>query len=347
VVIRHLPIAVVVLLGIGATLAGCSCGKKAEHSGPPPELTGLAAVPSTAEAVIGADVTKLADSPIIERAIEQLLARDAKLASDWAKVREGCKIDVTKQIRHVMVALGPVPPGGRVGTGPAIMIATGSIPETDLADCVTKFVGKGGGAVTGKTIAGRTVYQVKDGARMMFFAFGRPDTVVLGNNEAYVIEAIGAGKKALDHPELAAWLKLVDQRQPLWWVGRVDDRVRKGLVAVLPGLKAGPIAITGTIDPSFGAKVSVGAVMASDEDAKQVESFTNTQKSLIAMAAQKLSLAQVVNKVTVQASGSIVQIRAPLEMADVNQLLSVLDGRGSAKQDSAPSSPDPGSGSAK
>jgi hypothetical protein len=330
-----------------ALVALVACGKKVEHSGPPPDVTGLSAVPATAEVVIGADVGKLSQSPIVERAIEQLLSRDPKLAQSWKQVREGCKIDVVKQIKHVMFALGPVPPGGRVGTGPAIMIATGTIPEADLSECVTKFVGKGGGSVTGKPIGGRTLYQVKDGARMMFFAFGRPDTVVLGNNEQYVMEAIGAGKKALDHPELAAWLKLVDQYAPVWWAGRVDDRVRKGLVGVLPGLKSGPTAIVGTIDPSTGAKVAIGAVMASKEDASQAESFTNAQKGLIAMAAQKLSLAKIINKVTIQASGAVVHIRATLEMADVNELLSVLDGPAPAKQDSAPSTPDAGSGSQK
>jgi hypothetical protein len=130
-------------------------------------------------------------------------------------------------------------------------------------------------------------------------------------------------------------------------VGRVDDRVRKGLVGVLPGLQAGPTAIVGTIDPTTGAKVVIGAVMASKDDASQAESFTNTQKGLIAMAAQKLSLAVVINKVTIQASGAVVYIRAPLDMADVNQLLSVLDGPGPGKQDSAPSTPDVGSGSQK
>jgi hypothetical protein len=323
------------ILHIALVLAA-ACGKKTEPSGPPPEVTGLAAVPSTAEVIIGADVGKLADSPIVERAIEQLMSRDSKLATSWKQVREGCKIDVVKQIKHVMLVLGPTPTGGRAGTGPALLIATGSIPETDLSDCVGKLVGKGGGTVTGKTIAGRTVYQVKEGARAMFFAFGRSDTVVLSNNEAYVLEAIGPGKKALDHPELAAWLKLVDQRLPLWAVGRVDDRVRKGLVGILPDLKAGPTAYAGTLDPTDGAKVSLGAIMASRDDATHLESFTITQKKFLAMAAQKMSLGKVVNKVSIQSSGTVVYFRAPLDMADVNQLLSVLDGGGVAKQDAPP-----------
>lgn len=320
-----------------------ACGKKHEPSGPPPEVTGLAAVPATAEVIIGADVAKLSQSPIVERMVDALLSRDSKLLASWKQVRDGCKIDVVKQVKHVMLVLGPTPAGGRAGTGPAVMIATGSLPEADLSECVGKLVGKGGGAVTGRSIGGRTLYEVKDGARAVYFAYGRADTVVLGNTEAYVLEAVNPGKKALEHPELSAWLKQVDQNQPLWGVGRVDERVRKGLVGVLPGLKSGPTAFVGTLDPTDGAKVMLGAIMASAEDATQLESFTNNQKKFMAMAAQRMSLAKVVNKVAIQTAGSIVYFRAPLDMADMNQLLSVLDGGNGAKQDATPSAGSAGS----
>lgn len=333
------------LLLVGGACAS-GCGNKSDRGGPPPETTGLAAVPFNAEVIVGADVGKLAASPIIERAVDQLLLKDAKLAATWQQVREGCKIDITKQVKHVLLAVGPTPPGGRPGTGPTLMVATGNIPETDLSECVGKFVGKGGGSITGKTAGGRTVYQVKDGSRVMFFAFGRADTVVLGNNESYVIEAIGPGKKALDHPELAAWLKLVDQNLPIWAVGRMDDRVRKGLVGVLPGLKAGITAVAGSIDPTAGAKLELATVMATPEDAKQLESFANDQKTLLGMAAQLKSLGKLVNKVSIQASGNVVRFRAPLDMADVNHLLSMLDGGRAAPQDSPPPTQAPdGSGS--
>ncbi|MEO8699718.1 MAG: hypothetical protein ABI867_06725 [Kofleriaceae bacterium] len=325
---------VVIAFAVVAIIAGC--GKKAEHTGPAAEITGLAAVPANAEVVIAADVAKLSASSIIERAVEQLLLRDGKLADAWKQVREGCKIDIKKQVKHVMLALGPNAPGARPGTGPALMIATGTLPETDLSDCIGKLVGKGGGSVTGRDVAGRTVYQVKDGARTMFYAYGRPDTVVLGTTEAYVIEAIGAGAKLPGNPEFAAWLKLVDQASPVWAVGRVDDRVRAGLVKVLPGLKAGPSAIFGTIDPREGAKLELGAVMASDEDAKQLESFTNDQKKLFVMVAQQRALGSLVNKVAIQQGANIVRFHAPLDMDDVNHLLSMLDGGAPAEQDSHP-----------
>ncbi len=336
-------LALLLRLVVASSLAA-GCGKKSDGpNGPPPEVTGLAAVPSSADVVIGADVNKLLDSPIVARAVEQLLLKNAALAQAWQSFRDNCKLDITKQVKHVMLALGPTPAGGRAGTGPVLMIVTGTVPEHDLADCVGKLVGKGGGGVTGRDVAGRTVYQAKDGARVMYFSFGRADTVVLGTSEEYVVEAIGAGKKALDQPELAVWLKQIDQNAPIWGVGRVDERVRKGLVGVMQGIKAGPSAFVGSIDPTTGAKLELGAIMASADDAKQLESYVNDQKKLLVMVAQAKSLGTVVNKVVITSEGSIVRFRVGLDMDDVNHLLSVLDGGQPPAQGSPPSE---GSGSA-
>lgn len=183
-------------LVIALSAAAAGCGKKDQPSGPPPELTGLAVVPASAEVVVGADIAKLSDSPVIDRAVEQLLMRDAVLSERWQRLRDECKIDLGKQIKRVMLALGPSRPGPSPGTGPVLMVAVGSLPEAELKDCVTKLVGTGGGTVTGKTVLGRTLYLARDGNRTMYFAYTRPDTIVLGADEAYLTEALGTGKKA-------------------------------------------------------------------------------------------------------------------------------------------------------
>jgi hypothetical protein len=324
-----------------------ACSKKAEGpSGPPPEITGLAAVPSNAEGLIGVDVARVADSPIVQRMVEQMLSRDPTLADGWAKLREGCKLEFTKQVRRVMLAIGPSP-DGKVGTGPVLMIATGSIPEAEFSACVGKLVGKGNGAITGAPKDGRTLYQVKDGARTMFFAFGRADTVVLGSNDAYVLEALGPGKKALDHPELAAWIRYADQNAPIWAVGRLSEKLRTGLVSAMDNkIKAGPAAVTASIDPSTGLNIQVNAIMATPADAKQLESLLTTQKGLIGIAAQIKSLGPVVDRVKIVAERNVLHFRAPLSMDDVNHLLSVLDGPKPAQQDSPPLNPGSGAGSA-
>jgi hypothetical protein len=313
-----------------------ACGKrKAKDTALSPEVSGLAAVPATAQVVISADVSKLADSPIVARMVERLLLSEPRLAESWAHVQESCKIDPVKQLRHVMLAIGPTQ--GSAGTGPVLMVATGTLSEPDLASCIRTMVGKGGGELTAKSVVGRSIYQVKDGNRTMFFAFSRADTVVLGTNEAWVTDALGTGLKATSNPDLQAWLKLVDQRQPVWAVGRVDPRVGQGLVTATSGkLAAQPEAFVASLDPTAGAKLELGVVMKDAEMAKTLESWAKNELAVVGMAAQLKSLGGIVNKVAVIAEQSVVRFRAALTMDEVNQLLSVLDEKPAPEQGSPP-----------
>lgn len=315
-------------------VAACS-KRKAKDTSLSPEVSGLAAVPATAQVLLAADVSKLTDSPIIARAIERLLLSEPSLAESWAHVQESCKIDPIRQIRHVMLAIGPAQ--GAAGTGPVLMVATGSLSEPDLASCIRTMVGKGGGELTAKSVVGRSIYQVKDGNRTMHFAFSRPDTVVLGTNEAWVTEALGTGPKATSNPDLVGWLKLIDQRAPIWAVGRVDPRVGQGLVTATAGKLANqPEAFVATLDATAGAKVQLGVVMSDAESAKTLESWAKTELAVVGMAAQLKSLGSIVAKVTVIAEQSVVRFRATLTMDEVNRLLSVLDEKPSPEQGSPP-----------
>lgn len=343
------PRATAAVLAVAGFLAGGSsaCGKKAaQTTGPAPELTGLAAVPATAEVVLGADVAKLAASPVVDRVTEQLLLHNPPLSERWQKLKDSCKIDLVKQVKRVMLAIGPsaaaTPAGaaGGVGTGPVLMIVVGSIPEADLKDCVGKLVGTGGGSVTGKPVNGHTLYLAKDGNRTMYFAYGRPDTVVLGSNEAYVTEALGTGKKATDNPELSRWLGMVNQGAAVWAAGRVDPRVRDGMVKFSEGkLSSGPAAFIATADLASGAALDLGAVMAKVDDAKSLESYAKGELALLVAVAQFKSLGSVVGKVAISSRNEVVHLSAPLTIDDLNQLLSALDGSKPPAQDSAPPAP--------
>jgi hypothetical protein len=322
---------------LGALLCGYGCGKKA--SAPAAELTGLAAVPASAEVVIGADVPKIAASPLVQHAVDQLLARDAELASRWQQLHDSCKLDATR-LAHLVLAIGPHP-GPQPGTGPVLAVATGKLSETDFATCVRAMVGQGGGSLVAKEVGGRTLYEARQGTHVLYFAFGRADTLVLGADEAFVNEALGAGKKALDNPDLKRWLDLVDQRAPLWAAGRVDPRVSQGLPRATGGqVHAGPTAIAVTADLTAGAKVNAVVVMANDDDAKALESFANAQKALLAYAAQAKSLGKLVDKLAVKSERDLVRVSLDLDLDDINQLVSVLDGEGSAAQGSPPANPD-------
>jgi hypothetical protein len=338
--IRHSVLCVVAALGAG----GAACGKKSPSSGPPPELTGLAAVPAAVEAVVGVDIAKLGDSPVIDRAVEQLLLRDSVLSERWQRLHDECKLDLQQQVKHVLLALGPPRTSPAPGTGPVLMVVVGSVPETALKDCVTKLVGGGGGSVTGKSVLGRTVYLAKDGNRTMYIAYTRPDTVVLSSDEAYLTDALGPGKKAPDNPELTAWRKLVSERSPLWAVGRVDPRIRDGLVQVTSGKVAGPVAFAASADLADGAKLQLSAVMSQADQAKALESYAKGELALFTAAAQLKSLGAVVGKLGVTAEDSVVHIRAALTVDDLNQLLSALDGASAPAQDPTPPQPTAGSG---
>ncbi|HEY6173551.1 MAG TPA: hypothetical protein VIX73_03865 [Kofleriaceae bacterium] len=334
----------VICCATALSLAGLGCGKKPVASGPPPELTGLAVVPASAEVVVGIDLKKLDDSPVIDRAVEQLLASDMVLAERWQRLRDECKIDLVKQVRRIMLALGPPRTGPSPGTGPVLMVAVGSLAEADLKDCVTKLVGAGGGTLTGTAVGGRTLYLAKDGNRTMYFAYSSPDTVVLGSDEAYLTEALGSGKKAPDNPDLTAWGKLVNQNSPVWAVGRTDLRVRDGLVQLTGGKVAdGPIAFAASGDFLDGAKLQLSAVMKTAEQAKSLESYVKSELALLSAAAQLKSLGSVVGKLELSTEDSVVHFRIALTVADVNQLLSTLDVASMPAQDRAPA-PSPGSG---
>jgi hypothetical protein len=321
-----------------ALVVAAGCSKKGSGN-PAPEVTGLATVPASAEAIVGADVPKLIASPVLERAAEQLLLRDASLAENWSIVQDACKIDPNKQLKRLMFAIGPHNKP-QPGTGPVILVAVGAIPETSLEECVGKIVGKGKGSVTGKSSDGRTLYFAKDGNRTMYFAYGRPDTVVLGSNEPFVVEALGTGKKAPDNPALAKWLALVDQNAPLWAVGTVDPMLRDGLVKFTEGKVAhGPVAYYATASFTDGIALELAAVMPSPEDAKQLESYANGELPLWIAAAQLKSLGTFVNKFKIVVENEVVHFRLALTTEDLNVLLSALDDGGKAAQDVPPSGP--------
>jgi hypothetical protein len=337
-------IAVVAIAAAAIALAG-GCGKKAsEPSGPPPEVTGLAAVPANAQVVIGVDVGKLLGSQVVERAVDQLLLHNPVLSERWQRLHDDCKIDLGRQIKRMMLAIGPHP-GPQPGTGPVILVVVGSIAEAQLKDCVAKLVGTGGGTVTGKSVFGRTLYLAKDGNRTMYFAYGKADTVVLGSNEAFVTEALGTGRKAPDDAELAKWLRLANQNAPVWAVGRTDERVRNGLIQLTEGkVGAGAVGYTAMADFADGAKLELAVVMSKPEDAKSLESYVKGELALLTAAAQLKSLGPVVAKLNVTVENELVRLRLPLTVDDLNLLLSALDGGGPAAQDSAPPAAGSGSG---
>jgi len=336
-----LTTAVIAVFGVSTGLSsGC---KSKDRAAAPLPIAGLAAVPATATVVVSIDVPKVASSPLVQRAVEQLLLQDQELAGRWERLRLECKLDVVGAVQHVVLALGPKPAGtpeGGGGGAPVLLVATGKLVEAELATCVRGLVGKGGGTLSAKTAEGRTLYQAKEGNRSVWFGFGRPDTVVLGSQEAFVVDALSNGKKIDSNAELRGFMELADRKQALWAVGQVDAAIGERLLRPAAGtLKAGPRGFVVAADASLGLKASLGAVMVSIEDAKALELLAKQQLALLAMAAQVKGLGRLVAKISAVAEDKVVRIAVTLDPTEINQLLSAVDSASTGSQDAPPAEP--------
>lgn len=331
--------AVVAFLVAGGGLGVTGCKSKGKAAAALP-IAGLDAVPVTATVVVSIDVPKVAGSPLVQRAVEKLLLADADLAGRWERLRVECKLDVVASVQHVVLALGPKPADAAAGGAPVLMVATGKLAEAELAACVRGLVGKGGGTLSAKTAEGRTLYQAKEGNRSVWFGFGRPDTVVLGSQEAFVVEALGNGKKVADNAELRAFMDLADRKQAVWAAGQVDAAIGERLLRPAAGtLKAGPRGFVISADAASGLRASLGAVMASVEDAKALELLAKQQLALLAMAAQVKGLGRLVAKISAVAEDKVVRIAVALDPTEINQLLSAVDSASTGSQDAPPAEP--------
>src|SRR5687768_8174571 len=94
-----------------ATFVACAalafaggCGSKKSKA--PPGVAGLGRVAAWARAVVVAGVAGVIDSPLRQRAVDQLMLRDPQLSERWQKLTTSCKLDARK-LKHVVLAIGP------------------------------------------------------------------------------------------------------------------------------------------------------------------------------------------------------------------------------------------------
>jgi hypothetical protein len=331
-----------------AALASCK-GSAKQNSGAA-ELSGLGAVPSSADVVISIDVAAMASAPLVQQAAGKLLLRDTNLAARWEKLRTSCKLNPLA-MKHVVLALGPVRTAATGSNASAnasltsapdagkavLMVVTGPLVEADFASCVKSVVGSGGGSLTAKTVAGRTIYEAKEGVRGVWFGFGKPDTVVLGSNEAFVTEALSTRAKIANNPEFTGWLALVGGNVPLWAIGRVAPNVGVGLVKATEGkVSAGPRAFIAKANLAAGFKAELQVQMTTADDAKGLESFAKSQLALLTLAAQFKNLGSVAAKMTSKLNGTSLVFSADWTTDDLNQLLSMIDSAAPSNETAPP-----------
>lgn len=320
------------LVSCAALVAACTSKASSEKT-PPAQLAGLDAVPASARVVIGADPRRLAGSELVSRAVALMIEREPELGARVTALGTGCGLDWSK-LESVHLALTDDAPQ-------PMLIATGPLAEADLAKCVQSTVGAGGGSLSLQEVDGRTVYQVVDGKRTVWFAFGRKDTVVLSASRELVVAGLGTGKKALDMPEMKALIDRADTRAPLWAAGRVDPTLGQRMLRLTRGkVTTPPTAFLAKLDPGDGVTLELAAVMASEDDAKAMESQLIPTLQLISIAAQIRGLGPLAAKIAGSRQGDTVRFGVSLTDAEVKEVLSKVDSRPPAEEDAGPASGD-------
>ena len=320
------------MAALAVVASGCKDRKRAA---PPPlaPIAALAAIPADATAVVGLDVERLARSRLIGRAVDQMLDRDPELRDRLSALAAACSLDLVKQIKTVHLALGPVAPGPRA----SLLVATGELAEATLTRCLQAGVGAGGGDVTVRQAGERTLYRLAAGRHVLFFGFGHADTVVLGQQEAWVLAGLGGGAKVDTSPALGPALAAVDRAASMWAVATVDPDLGLALARLSKGaIAAGPENVAASLDALDGVRAKATFTMKSAADAKALTDFARGELAVGTIAAATLGLAPVLAKVEVAQAGQGVRFQVALTDAEVKEVLAAIDRGLPGRQDAGP-----------
>jgi hypothetical protein len=311
-----------------------ACGRKSGKK-PPPEpaprvLEGLAALPAGARVALGVDVAELRASPLVKRAVSQMLARDPALAGRIDDLVTRCRHDPGRDLDGFVVALGD-------GPSDVALVARGRFTETAIADCVRASMEAAGGTLTASQGAERAIYTARDaGGTAVWFAFGGPDTLVVAAGEEWLQAALGSGPKLRDDRALMGLVERAGTGSALWAAGRVQPEVGAGIVRVTSGKVANPpTAMFGHLDVTDGFAADLGVIMASAADAAEVVAFARPQLELLTVMAQEQGFGPVVGKIQVDADGATVHVRLALDAGEVAELSRQIDRIAGPEQDTA------------
>lgn len=317
-------------------IGGGGCKDKQRERRAPVPVAALAAVPADATVVVGIDVPQLAQARVIARAVDQMLIRDPELAERLGRLAKDCGIDVATQVKTVLLAVGPRA-GLGVGRQPSLLVATGQLGEAALTRCLQAGTGSGGGQLSVRDSGGRPLYKLTEGSRVLHFAFGQDDTVVIGADERWVLAAVGDGPKIESSKALGPLLAEVDRGAAMWTVATMDAELGQGLARITKGkLTTPPVALHGSLGTREGLAGAISFLMATEGDAEALVGFARGELDMITVAAQGMGLGPLVARVKVERKGAEARFRVALTDGEVKQVLSAIDRGGTSGQDAQP-----------
>ncbi|HTM23087.1 MAG TPA: hypothetical protein VL172_21350 [Kofleriaceae bacterium] len=318
-----------VLLACTALALAPACGKKRTEKGAPalPALDGLAAVPASATVVIGIDVPALAGSELVRRAVQAMFERDPELRRRLDRLTAACQIDPARDLRTLTIGMGAEPEQ-------VVLVAAGNFEEAALSTCLNRYMAESGGSLTTVTVGDRVFYLTHGTDGDVYLTMGGAGTLALSPSRAWLEEAVGGGPKASTHPVLADAIGRIRDGRTLWAAGMVPEKVGKGMIDATHGqIEERPRVFFGDLRLDDGVQARLGAIMASPEDAKTLETKAVFELALGSLVAQEWGLGPLIARTRAHADGQILEIELGLTPVEVNEVLTAL---GTAAVDTGP-----------
>lgn len=317
-------------IAIAAAALVVACGKKSEEKADEaPELAdidGAMAVPADAVAVIGMDVSELAASPLVERAVSQMFVRDPGLKEQIEGLTSACDLDPGQDVESALIALLP---GQDDAATESILVARGDLSESAIAACVGKRLADGGGSTTSVPWEGRILYRAvaTRGGRAVWMSFGSDQTAVIASSREALEASLGDGRKLPTNEALAALVERAGADATLWGAGQIDPAVGQGLVGATGGQVQAPAAVFGHLGlaAADGLDLLLGVEMASEEDATKLISIAKPQLAAASLMAQRHGLGPLVKRIESRGEGRTARFSLRLSAAELSEITSVID----------------------
>jgi hypothetical protein len=319
---RKLVLAVVLLAACRGK-SNAEAKQREERKAAAAAVQGLDTIPAEAQVVVGINVARLAQSPLVQHKFLDLLARNPDARAMLEGLVSRCGIDPAKDLESVLLALGGKPDGARRDS---MMVVRGKLDETKLVDCVKKSVAEKGGTVDTKNQDGMTIYVVNVDPPLSF-TFGAPDTLIVAQREALLVEARDPKvPKVKTDATMMGLISGADTRAALWGAGRMSPEIGERLTKVTQDTVKQPAdAIFGHVDLTNGMTIEMNLHMASHDDAKALGDFIKQQLKSYTVIAQNYGLGQVLAKTKVDVQNDVFRVSLAMDPADVEKVEGLID----------------------
>lgn len=266
----------------------------------------LAFVPSDAFAVLGGHVERVRRSPHYHRLLTALLdGEETKIE----ELKKQTGFDLRHDVRAALVALRPKA-GGRGEH--SVVIAEASIDENKLV----AFLRRQGKKVEAQKGPGGTLYRTGSNDALAV----RGGFVITGDEPAVRAALAKRGPS----PELAQLLKSVQQRD-VFFAARPTAEQRRQLAREKPEL-AEMRSLRGGADVGTSLRADAVLEVASPEAARRLHRQAQAALAVIRMTPEARDFGDILNGLTLEASGREVRARLQLSQAQLKRLLDLLAG---------------------